>query len=81
MALSKKLNWNTYDSRASFQHTTDTIEHGEKSVPIKYGTQVKTAHLERPAVMARVTYSHTLTFPVLPWRNVQQVVLRKPSED
>lgn len=59
MALSKKINRNTYDWRASFQHTTDTIEHSEKLVPIKYGTQVKTAHLKRPAVMARVTHSHT----------------------
>lgn len=60
MALSKKISRNTYDSRASFQHTTDTIEHSEKSVPIKYGTQVKTTHLKRSAVMARLTHSHFL---------------------
>lgn len=60
MALSKKISRNTYDSRASFQHKTDTIEHSEKSVPIKYGTQVKTAHLKRSAVMARLTHSHFL---------------------
>lgn len=74
MALSKKINRNTYDSRASFQHTTDTIEHSEKSVPFKYGTQVKTAHLKRPAVMAGVTHPHTHI-------SVQQVVLHTSSED
>lgn len=56
--------------RASFQHTADTFKHTEQSVPIKYGTQVKTVYLKWFTLKDWVTRLHHHT-SVLPWRKVQ----------